>query len=124
LQKCRPKDLRVDRSAESRLAKKTGTKEKMSSLRSRSRDRHQNRNKALKAARDKKPVESRTSQDNLKSRYGKPSDSRFAKKAEANSKKFSESKQSRSSSTPRTDSKPKPSGDTKLRGRSGTSRRR
>jgi hypothetical protein len=118
----RSKDPRVARTAESSVAKKTGgTQEKKASLR----NGYQKRDKALKVARDKKSNQPKSNRENLKSRYGKPSEPKRNQQAEGNSKKPSDSRQSKSSSTPKTDTKPKPSGDTKPKGGGGgTSRRR
>jgi hypothetical protein len=119
------KEPKVASSAESRGVKKAGTSEKMTSLRKQGRDRAQKRERALKPAKDRKATQPKPNRDNIKSRYGKPSDSNRGKRGEAQSKKPSETKQPRTSSTPKTESKPKPRGDTKPKGGGGsTSRRR
>jgi hypothetical protein len=113
------KEPRVALTAESSGAKKTGgTKEKKASLR----NGYQKRDKALKTSRDKKAAKPNSNRENVKSRYGKQSDSNRTQKAET--RKSSDSRQAKSSSTPKTDTKSKPSGDTKPSGGGGTSRRR
>ncbi|MFM6051839.1 MAG: hypothetical protein ACKPA7_09400, partial [Sphaerospermopsis kisseleviana] len=59
---------------ESHPSKKQGAKEKMASLRNQERDRHQNRDKALKKSGDQKQTRPNNSREHLKSRYGKPTE--------------------------------------------------
>lgn len=63
----------------SQSSQKQGANEKMASLRNRVRDRHQNRDKALKTSKDKKPTHLNNSRESLKARYGKPTEAQRGK---------------------------------------------